>query len=130
MSISDTLEQFQKNIVKDITGLIAISITEVETGISFLSYSTSSSFDPDLASSYNLEVAKAKMKAIEMLGLDQKINNIMINLEDQIHIIDMSKNYNYFIYLAVDSKKSNLGITLATLKKYKQGLSKAIDDAK
>tara|TARA_Y100000817_G_scaffold290891_1_gene261978 strand:- start:191 stop:367 length:177 start_codon:yes stop_codon:yes gene_type:complete len=54
--------------------------------------------------------------------LDQKIENIMINLSSQIHIIDISDAGDYFIYLAVDANKVNLGMTKALLNKYKQDI--------
>ena len=47
----------------------------------------------------------------------------MITLTNQIHIIDVSENNEYFIYLAVDSSKANLGMTKALLNKYKKEIS-------
>jgi len=47
----------------------------------------------------------------------------MISLTEQIHIIDISENNEYFIYLAVDSTKANLGLTRALLNKYKKEIS-------
>ncbi len=46
----------------------------------------------------------------------------MINLSSQIHIIDISDAGDYFIYLAVDANKVNLGMTKALLNKYKQDI--------
>lgn len=37
-------------------------------------------------------------------------------------MIDISENREYFIYLAVDSTKANLGMTRALLKKYKKNI--------
>ena len=68
------------------------------------------------------EVVKAKQGAIKALGLDAKIQDILITLTDQIHIIDVAENGEYFIYLAVDSSKANLGMTRALLKKYKKDI--------
>lgn len=118
--MSDFLKQFGEDLKTNVSGFIAVSVTEVKSGISYFSLSVDPSFDPELASAYNLEVAKAKLSAIKALNLDQKINNIMINLTSQIHIIDISENNEYFIYLAVDSTKANLGMTTALLNKYKK----------
>jgi hypothetical protein len=76
-----------------------------------------------LASAFNLEVVKAKLNAISALGLDQGIDDIMISLTNQIHIIDISENNEYFIYLAVDSNKANLGMTKALLNKFKKDIT-------
>ncbi|WP_130734211.1 hypothetical protein [Flavobacterium sp. J27] len=120
--MSDFLSKFGEDLKNNVSGFIAVSITEVKTGMSYYSLSVNSSFDPELASAYNLEVVKAKLSAIKALGLDQKIENIMINLSSQIHIIDISDAGDYFIYLAVDANKVNLGMTKALLNKYKQDI--------
>lgn len=62
------------------------------------------------------------MTAIKALGLDSKLENILINLNNQIHIIDLAEDGSYFVYLAVDSSKANLGMTMALLNKYKKNL--------
>jgi len=120
--MSDFLQNFQNDLKENINGFIAVSVTEVETGMSYCSLTVKSDFDPELASAYNLEVVKAKLNAIRALGLDQKINDILITLTDQIHIIDLSEDGRYFIYLAVDSNKANLGLTRAVLSRYKKDI--------
>lgn len=122
--MSDFLNQFGEDLKKNVPGFIAVSVAEVLSGISYYSSSVVTEFDPELASAFNLEVVKAKMNAISALGLkEQKIDNIMITLSSQIHIIDISANGEYFIYLAVDSTKANLGITKALLNKYKKEIA-------
>ncbi|RYJ39028.1 MULTISPECIES: hypothetical protein [Flavobacterium] len=119
--MSDFLTQFGEDLKKNVPGFIAVSVAEIASGMSYYSQSVVSDFDPELASAYNLEVVKAKMNAIKALGLQgQVIDNIMITLSSQIHIIDVSDNQEYFIYLAVDSTKANLGMTKSILNKYKK----------
>ncbi|HEY1194734.1 MULTISPECIES: hypothetical protein [Flavobacterium] len=121
--MSDFLQNFQNDLKENVNGFIAVSVTEVETGMSYCSLTVRPDFDPELASAYNLEVVKAKLNALRALGLNQKINDILITLTDQIHIIDVSEDGRYFIYLAVDSTKANLGLTRATLSKYKKDIT-------
>lgn len=120
--MSDFLNTFTNDIKTNLTGFIAVAVTEVKTGMSYASLSNNPDFDPELASAYNLEVVKAKLTAIKALKLDEKINDILITLTNQIHIISLSENGEYFIYLAVDSSKANLGMTRATLNKYSKEL--------
>ncbi len=121
--MSDFLQQFGDEVKKNIPGYIAVAVTEIKSGISYFSDSSVASFDPELASAFNLEVVKAKLNAISALGLDQNIDDIMITLTNQIHIIDISENNEYFIYLAVDSNKANLGMTKALLNKFKKDIT-------
>ena len=124
--MSNFLEQFTEDIKKNVPGYIAVTVTEVSTGICYASHSDKSNFDPEVASAYNLEVVKAKHSAIKALNLEAKIQDILITLSGQIHIIDLSENGEYFIYLAVDSDKANLGMSRALLKKYKKDIVKEL----
>ena len=104
--MSDFLTQFGEDLKKNVPGFIGVSVAEIASGMSYYSQSVLADFDPELASAFNLEVVKAKMNAIKALNLQgQVIDNIMITLTSQIHIVDVSDNQDYFIYLAVDSTK-------------------------
>ena len=124
--MSDYLRQFGEEIKKNVPGYIAVAVTEIKSGISYYSNSAIADFDPELASAFNLEVVKAKLNAINALGLNETIDDIMITLSSQIHIIDVADNNEYFIYLAVDSTKANLGMTKALLNKYKKEITKKL----
>lgn len=123
--MTNVLDKFIQNMKSNVPGFIAVSVTEVRSGVSYGCDSVDPSFDPNLASAYNLEVVKAKQNALQILGLasKEKIADILITLTDQIHIIDISANGSYFIYLVVDSTKANLGLTRALLSKYKKDLA-------
>ncbi|HJY13528.1 MAG TPA: hypothetical protein VJ304_12130 [Flavobacterium sp.] len=122
--MSDFLKQFGDDLEKNVPGFIAVSVAEIQTGMSYFSLSVVADFDPELASAFNLEVVKAKMNAISALGLKkQVVSDIMITLTSQIHILDISDNNMYMIYLAVDSTKANLGMTKSILNKYKKEIA-------
>lgn len=123
--MTNVLDKFIQDMKNNVPGFIAVSVTEMKSGVSYANLSVDPNFDPNLASAYNLEVAKAKLNALKALGLEgtQKIEDILITLTSQIHVIDVSPNGAYFIYLAVDSNKANLGITRSLLAKYKKDLA-------
>ncbi len=120
--MSDFLKRFGDDLKKNVPGFIAVTITEVKSGIAFFSFSVVPEYDPELASTFYLEIVRAKMNSISALGLKgQKIDTIVVNLTSQIHFIDLSDNGEYFIYLVLeDSKNLNLGITKLLINKYKQ----------
>ena len=123
--MTNVLDKFIQDMKANVPGFIAVSVTEVRSGVSYGSESVDPNFDPNLASAYNLEVVKAKQNALQILGLasKEKIEDILITLTNQIHIIDIAASGGYFIYLAVDSTKANLGLTRALLAKYKKDLA-------
>lgn len=120
--MSSFLERFGDDLKKNVPGFIAVAVTEVKSGISYFSISVVPEYDTELASTFYLEIVRAKMNSISALGLkDQKIKTIVVNLTSQIHFVDLSDNGEYFIYLVIQENKNiNLGVTQMLLNKYKQ----------
>ncbi|TPG38716.1 hypothetical protein [Flavobacterium pectinovorum] len=121
---NDFLNVFLNEMKTNVNGFIAVAVTEIESGLSFGNLTVDPGFDPELAAAYNLEVVKAKLSAVKALNLNQEIEDILITLSNQIHIIDISPNKKFMIYLAADSTKANLGMTRAILRKHKLELEK------
>lgn len=121
---NDFLNVFLNEMKTNVNGFIAVAVTEIESGLSFGNLTVDPSFDPELAAAYNLEVVKAKLSAVKALNLNQDIEDILITLSNQIHIIDVSPNKKFMIYLAADASKANLGMTRAILKKHKAEVEK------
>lgn len=120
--MSNFINTFLNDVKENVNGFIAVAVCEIETGLSYGSLTVKEGFDPELASAYNIEVVKSKLKAIKALGLDEEIDDVLITLRTQLHILDVSKDAKYMIYLSVDSTKANLGITRSMLRKYKAEL--------
>jgi len=121
---NDFLNVFLNEMKTNVNGFIAVAVTEIESGLSFGNLTVDPSFDPELAAAYNLEVVKAKLNAVKALNLNQNIEDILITLSNQIHIIDISPNRKFMIYLAADASKANLGMTRAILRKHKAEVEK------
>jgi hypothetical protein len=81
-----------------------------------------SDFDLTAASAYNSELVKQKMKIMATLGLQGGIEDMLITLTDQIHLIKMV-NKATFLYLAVDRSQSNLAIVRSAVAKHAGALS-------
>ena len=109
-----------------IQGVVAVSIAEIDSGMTLASKSNSTNLEPELAAAYNAEVVKQKMKAKKVLGLEsENIEDILITLTNQYHVIMIVPGNQYFAYVAT-SKESNLAIIRATLRKYMQKISEKI----
>ena len=121
---NDFLNVFLNEMKTNVNGFIAVAVTEIESGLSYGNITVDPGFDPELAAAYNLEVVKAKLSAVKALNLKQDIEDILITLSKQIHIIDISPNKKFMIYLAADASKANLGMTRAILRKHKLELEK------
>jgi len=109
MAKSDVIQKFIESMKESTDGLLAVSVVEISSGMSLGVY-TSGKIDPDVASAYNVEVIKAKYKALKALGLKEYIDDILITLESQYHLINCSKSGSHMIYVAASKEKSNLAI--------------------
>ncbi|MDQ5925309.1 MAG: hypothetical protein QG554_251 [Pseudomonadota bacterium] len=72
-----------------------------------------SGVDLELAAAGNTEVMRAKLKTMQSLGLEDSIEDILITLGRQYHILRPSAHHaGLFIYLVLDKQRANLALAL------------------
>ncbi len=103
--------------LKDITGFIGGCLVDSETGLMLASETKVAGFDIETAAAANTEVVRAKAKAMKALGLDDTIEDILITLGDQFHLIrPLASNPSVFVYVALDRSSANLGLARIAVK--------------
>ena len=115
-STSSPAGQAVQNIINDLPALLAVAIVDVSSGMSLASHSNSG-INPDTAAAYNTEVVKQKFKAMQALKLQgEMIEDILISLTNQLHLIRLVNDGKKFIYLVVNSRDTNLAIAREVLR--------------
>jgi predicted regulator of Ras-like GTPase activity (Roadblock/LC7/MglB family) len=115
-TIMSSPKQAIKEILEALPTLLAVAVVETETGMPLAAHSNIADFDIDTAAAYNTEVVKQKLKAIQALKLKQTVQDILLTLTDQLHLIKLSPTGDKFIYLAVNSRDTNLAVARQILK--------------
>ncbi|MFC7329458.1 hypothetical protein [Marinactinospora rubrisoli] len=96
-----------------IDGAIGASLVDYGSGMALGSLGTSKDLDLMVASAGNTEVVRAKMRTMDQLGIKDTIEDILITLSNQYHLIrplSGRKGTGLFLYLALDRHRSNLAL--------------------
>ena len=103
--------------LKNIAGFIGACMVDSDSGMMLASEAGNGKFDLEAAGAANTEVVRAKNAAMQALGLKDSIEDILITLTSQYHLIrPLASNPAVFIYVALDRKTANLGMARLNVK--------------
>ena len=111
--IQDVFER----VASDIPGFIAASLVDLESGMTLGARTSRGDFDLTAASAYNSEMVKQKLKIMKALNLRTGLEDMLITLGDQIHLIKLVSPTS-FVYLAADRGSTNLAIVRNAVAKH------------
>ena len=108
-----------------IDGAIGAAVVDYNSGMALGMLGTSKTLDLQIAAAGNTEVVRAKLRTIDQLGLKEDIEDILITLSGQYHIIRPMtghKSKGLFLYLALDRDRANLALARHRLKTIEEEL--------
>jgi hypothetical protein len=109
----------------EIDGAIAVALVDYESGMT-LGALGGGAFDLDVAAAGNTEVIRAKLRTMHALDLEDQIEDILITLGTQYHLIrplQSSSGRGLFLYLVLDKNRSNLAMSRRRLSILEGGLT-------
>lgn len=117
----DIVTAFER-IQAEVPGFIAASLVDLDSGMTLAVKTARPDFDLAAASAFNSEIVKQKQKTIRALGLSSVLEDILLTLTDQLHLIKMVGNSS-FIYLAAERATTNLAIMRTAVTRHGAGLN-------
>ena len=111
----------------NIDGALGVSLVDWESGMSLGAIGGGKYLDLDIAAAGNTEVIRAKMRTMQSLRLDDTIEDILITLGKQYHLIRLLKSsrsdQGLFLYLVLDRERANLALARHNLKRIESDIT-------
>ena len=106
----------------DIAGFVGACLVDSDSGL-MLAAEGGESIDLEAAAALNTQVVRAEHEVIEVLGLDDHIEDILITMTRQLHFIrPLEASPSIFLYVCLDKKGANLGMARMQVNKIEGGL--------
>ena len=102
--------------VESVEGFIGAAVADCESGMCMGFLGGAGVLNMEIAAASNSEVVRSKRKAMKALGLRDEIEDVLISLGRQYHLIRPLKSRpTVFFYLALDRSRANLAMARYTL---------------
>ncbi|WP_326697885.1 hypothetical protein OG909_11410 [Streptomyces sp. NBC_01754] len=114
-----------KDAMTSIEGATGVALVDYTSGMALGTLGGSKDFNLEVAAAGNTDVVRAKLRTMEHLGLKDEIEDILITLGTQYHLIRLLKargGNGLFLYLVLDSGRANLAMARHQLKKIESEL--------
>jgi hypothetical protein len=108
-----------------IDGAIGVALVDYNSGMALGVLGGSKDLDLTVAAAGNTDVVRAKMRTIEMLNLKDGIEDILITLNNQYHLIRPvtgRSGKGLFLYLALLRSRANLALARHQLSRIEDDL--------
>jgi hypothetical protein len=114
-----------KEAMTTIEGTVGVALVDYTSGMALGTAGGTKELDLTVAAAGNTDVVRAKVRTMELLGLNDDIEDILITLSTQYHLIRLMRgrgSNGLFLYLALDKGRANLAMARHQLKKIENEL--------
>ncbi|MFE0459212.1 hypothetical protein ACFW1A_08105 [Kitasatospora sp. NPDC058965] len=108
-----------------IEGALGVALVDYGSGMALGVMGGGRDLDLAVAAAGNTDLVRAKMRTMEMLGLDDGIEDVLVTLSGQYHLIrplTSRTGKGLFLYLALDRGRANLAMARHRLKRIESSL--------
>ncbi|WP_066955258.1 hypothetical protein [Streptomyces lushanensis] len=107
-----------------IDGALGVALVDYESGMSLGTLGGGGGLDLEVAAAGNTEVVRAKVRTLGALDMNDSIEDILITLGRQYHLIRplTASRGSLFLYIALDRTRANLALARHSLKRIETAL--------
>ncbi|MCK9875052.1 hypothetical protein MXD59_04515 [Frankia sp. Ag45/Mut15] len=101
-----------------VDGAVGVSLVDAESGMMLGSAGGGREFDLETASAGNTEVVRSMRRALDVLGVRDGIEDILVSLDRQYHLVRLLERADspLFLYLVLDRSRANLALARHSLR--------------
>jgi len=108
--------------LNEIAGFVGAALVDSDSGMA-LGMLGGGPINLEVAAAGNTEVVRAKRRVAASLGITDAIEDILITLTRQYHLIrPLESNADLFLYVVLDRSRANLALARHELKSFEQTL--------
>jgi hypothetical protein len=117
IGISKKIEKVIKKAFAQLPALTTVAVVETGTGKCLAHLSSSPGFDPAGAAACGAEMIRQQQQAMAALSMrGERLEDILIPLRKQLHLIRLAKGGQWFGYLIVKPQDTSLALAREVLK--------------
>jgi hypothetical protein len=120
-----SVEVSLKEMMTAVEGALGAAVVDYTSGMALGTLGGDKDLNLTIAAAGNTDVIRAKVRTMEELGLKSRIEDILITLEKQYHLIRLitgRSGNGLFLYLVLDKERSNLAMARHQLKRVEEQL--------
>lgn len=108
-----------------IDGAMGVALVDYTSGMALGTLGSTKELDLTVAAAGNTDVVRAKMRTLDLLKLKDEIEDILITLGSQYHLIRPLRSrggQGLFIYLALTKSRANLAMARHQIRRIEEDL--------
>ncbi|MFF4398584.1 hypothetical protein [Streptomyces sp. NPDC001480] len=120
-----SVEVSLKEMMTAVEGALGAAVVDYTSGMALGTLGGDKDLNLTIAAAGNTDVIRAKVRTMEELGLKSRIEDILITLEKQYHLIRLltgRSGNGLFLYLVLDKERSNLAMARHQLRRVEEQL--------